>query len=473
MNFATLQFILFFLVVFLIYWNIKGKYQNAFLLAVSYLFYSFWDWRFLLPIAVTTLTDYFCGRKISASGSLSAKKAWLTTSLMVNLGILGYFKYFNFFAESAAAGFRYLGWPISSATFHILLPVGISFYTFRSLSYVLDIYRGREKPVDSLLPYALFVSYFPHLAAGPITRAGQFIPQIERPRLFTGIDLQEGIVRFIQGYFKKVFIADTLGFYLVDPLFSDPDRYAAAFHWLAMLGYSVQIYADFSGYSSMAIGISRILGLRLPENFQFPHLSRNISDFWRRWHITMSQFFRDYVYIALGGNRGTRLGTAGNLVITTFLSGLWHGAGFTYIFWGLLHGLYIVVYHFWSAIRTRFGAANRPLIVGATFLSWVVTQMAVGLAWILFRSPDVSTSFRFLRGLALSSGEAPLDLPLRIWIALLFFAIDHLAGSIGEKQGEIHFRIPVALKGFYYAAMIVFLYEMRIEVASPFIYFKY
>ncbi|TAJ99934.1 MAG: MBOAT family protein [Candidatus Manganitrophaceae bacterium] len=469
MNFSSTQYLVFISAVFLIYWHTRRPYQNLFLLLASYFFYACWNGRFLSLIFLVTIVDYLCGARIHRARSAASKKRWLALSLAVNIGTLGFFKYFNFFVETFVSAAHSIGWPASFSTLNILLPIGISFYVFRSMSYSLDIYRGTLQPTRSFVDYALFVSFFPHLAAGPITRATELIPQLERKRAFSGEDLEAGLTRFLWGFFNKTFIADTLAFYLVDPVFAAPGKYSSATLWFAMVGYTLQIYADFSGYSSMGIGSARILGFRLPENFDLPYMAVNISEFWRRWHMTMSRFFRDYIYFGLGGNRKGKGRALFNVAVTTVASGLWHGAGMTFILWGALHGLYIVLYHFWSG---RWARRAEPALYNL-LPAWFFTQAAVCLSRVLFRSADLSTASVYFKGLVSSSGMETMEVPPLVWMAIFFFVIDHVAGWMVQRNPGPAERIPVSLRAMAYAAMILFLFHACLESANAFIYFKF
>jgi alginate O-acetyltransferase complex protein AlgI len=474
MNFATLQYLIFFTAVFGVYWHLSRSRQNVFLCLASYFFYACWDWRFLSLIIVSTLVDFVSGRRIHLARSPVRRRAWLLFSLAVNLGILGYFKYFGFFADSLVDLAGALGWHLSRPTLDIILPVGISFYTFQTMSYSLDIYRGKLAPTRRLVDFAAFVAFFPQLVAGPIVRAREFVYQLERERRFSGEDLQIGLTRLLYGLFKKTFIADTIGVHLVDPVFAAPGDYGPGVLWFALLGYGIQIYADFSGYSSMAIGSARMLGFAIPENFAFPYLSRNISEFWRRWHMTMSRFFRDYVYIGLGGNRGGMARTLRNLAATTLVSGLWHGAGWTFLVWGGLHGLYLAVNQLW---RLRFptpadggaGAGRRWSFLPA----WLLTFLTVHLAWVLFRAPDFATAWIYLRGLVTPAGAGGLAPPVLVYWACAFFVVDHAVGWLGERGRLAGLTPPVPLRAAVYAAMVVFLFHARPAHVDPFIYFQF
>ena len=469
MNFASVEYLIFIFIVFFGYWHTRRKYQNLFLLVASYVFYAYWDWRFLGLILLVTLVDYVCGARIHHAISLTHKKQWLMLSLAVNIGVLGFFKYFNFFMETLVSLIQLAGGPASFSTLRIILPIGISFYVFRSMSYSLDIYRGTLQPTNSFINYALFVSFFPHLAAGPITRAKEFLFQLEKKNPFRGEDLEAGLTRFILGFFNKAFIADTLAFYVVDPVFAAPGKYSSGTLWFAMFAYTLQIYSDFSGYSSMAIGSARLLGFRLPENFNLPYMAANISEFWRRWHMTMSRFFRDYIYISLGGNRKGKGRALLNVALTTVASGLWHGAGMTFVLWGALHGIYIVLFHFWLRLREPHLEPAFSHILPA----WFLTQAAVCLSRILFRSADLSTAWVYFKGLLKSPGTETMAMPPLVWMAIAFFVVDHVAGWMVQHHPDLKQRIPVTLQAMTYAAIIIFLSQARLETVHPFIYFKF
>ena len=468
MNFASAQFYLFFVVVFMVYWQLGKSKQNLFLLLASYFFYACWDWRFLGLIVISTLSNYYCGKSISLARETTARKRWLVLAIVINIGILAYFKYTGFMVDSFISLSNGLGMSFSRVTLEITLPVGISFYIFQSLSYSLDIYRKQLTPDHSLLDFATFVAFFPQLVAGPIVRAKEFLYQLEAERKFCASDFEQGLIRFLTGLFKKVFIADNLAVYLVDPVFSSPGTYSSSILWLAMFAYAIQIYADFSGYSNMAIGCAKMLGFKLPENFNYPYLAVNFSDFWKRWHTTMSRFFRDYVYIALGGNRKGEVRTIVNLAITTSVSGLWHGASWTFVSWGILHGVYIAINHQINGIKVKM---NRRLFI---LLGWLATQLSVCFAWILFRSSDFSTAWLYLSRLFNTSGSgSTIELPFILLLCFVFFIVDHAFGYCKEyritKESD---RNSFFMPGVY-VAMILLLYHGQVEQANPFIYFQF
>lgn len=473
MNFASVQYLVFIVVVFFIYWQLSRRWQNIFILAASYFFYAMWDWRLLSLIMITTAANHVCGHRIAASETPRRRRYWLVASLTVSLGILAYFKYFNFFADSLVDLANGVGWHLSDVTMKIILPVGISFYTFQAISYSIDIYRRQLVPVKSLLTFAAFVAFFPQLVAGPIVRAKEFVHQLEGRRQFIGSDFEFGLRRFLFGFFKKVFVADTIGYYLVDPVFADPSSYSTATLWLALLGWSVQIYADFSGYSSMAIGSARILGFTIPENFNFPYLSKNISQYWRRWHMTMSRFFRDYVYVGLGGNRRGLVRSLLNIAITTTVSGLWHGAGWTFVVWGWLHGFMIAVYQIWREIKKKYGLKSDRLSWLLVIPAWLLTQAGISLSRILFRSPDFPTAWAYTKGLFGSPGGLTLDVSWLVFVGFGAVVVDHVIGYLLERRPDLRLVVPAPVQGVVYTSMVLFLFHFRPEHLEAFVYFQF
>ena len=465
MNFATIEFAVFFTAVFLVYWRLTRKAQNAFLLVASWLFYAFWDWRFLSLILISTVVDFVAGGRIASTGRTRTRRAWLTLSLIVNLGILGYFKYANFFIESAVATAASIGWSLSVPTLQIILPVGISFYTFQTLSYTLDIYLGRLQPTRSLVSFGAFVAFFPQLVAGPIVRAREFLFQLEEERTFEFGRFEMGLFRFLEGLFMKAVVADVLAMELVDRVFADPGAYDAGALWLAMVGYTVQIYADFSGYSSMAIGTAAMLGFEIPENFRLPYISRNFSDFWGRWHMTMSRFFRDYVYIPLGGSRVSETRTRLNLAATTLISGLWHGASWTFVAWGGLHGLFIMASH---RLRNSSVAMSR----GAALMGWASTLLGVMFAWVLFRAQSFTDAWVFFVGLWGGQGMS-VDVPLVAGLAIVFVVAQHWIGWRGERRPVTGARTSQWVRAAYLVVLLLALQYGKPEAPNPFIYFQF
>ena len=353
--FNTAAFFVFFAVVLLLYRALPWRQQNYMLLVASYLFYGWWDWRFLLLLAGSTTLDWYLGLVIERSrerrGHAAAKRA-VIVSVVANLAILGFFKYCNFFVDSAEQVLRGFGYDGPTWTLRIILPVGISFYTFQSMSYTIDVYRGDLGASKSLAEFALYVAFFPQLVAGPIERATNLLPQIQRPRQPSWRDWEEGLLLFGIGLFRKVAIADPAGL-IADGYFLQPALYSSVQLAAGVLLYAVQIYNDFAGYSDMARGSARLMGFTLMRNFRHPYFATSMSDFWKRWHISLSAWLRDYLYIPLGGNRRGSARTYLNLMATMLLGGLWHGANWTFVVWGGLHGAYLIVQHAWTGAKCR------------------------------------------------------------------------------------------------------------------------
>ena len=392
MLFNSLEFLIFLPTVFLFYWFIFNKNlfsQNLFILFSSYLFYGWWDYRFLSLIILSTIVDFIIGKKIHSSKDIKSKKAYLIFSLVVNLGILGFFKYFNFFIDSFIDLIALTGYSLENQwTLKIILPVGISFYTFQTMSYSLDIFRNEMKPVNDFVAFASFVSFFPQLVAGPIERAKALLPQMMKKRNFDYLQAMFGLRLIIWGMFKKVVVADSLAKY-VDIFYANPNDYIGLPSIVAMLFFTFQIYCDFSGYSDIAIGTARLFGIKLNRNFKVPYISSSFSEFWKRWHISLSSWFRDYVYISLGGNRVGKLLNYRNLVITFMVSGLWHGANYTFIVWGLIHGFLLIVEKFFIDIKSEI-SMNKIFKI-------IITFFITNITWVFFRSNDISQAFNVLR----------------------------------------------------------------------------
>lgn len=403
MLFNSIEFLVFLIPVFILYWgplksNLKG--QNWLLFVSSYIFYGWWDWRFLFLILFSSLLDFYLGKLIFRTQQSSKRKALLFVSLAVNLGLLGFFKYFNFFIDSFSQAFTFFGYRIDADRLDIILPVGISFYTFQTLSYTLDVYRKKISVCEDLLSFLAFVSFFPQLVAGPIERAGHLIPQFQILRKFDYAWAISGAKLFVWGFFKKVVIADNAAI-LVNGIFSDYTNQSSLSLVIGSVLFSFQIYGDFSGYSDMAIGLSRMFGFDLISNFRFPYLSQNISVFWKRWHISLSSWFRDYVYIPLGGNRLGRKRAIFNVFVVFLVSGFWHGANWTFIVWGLIHGC-VYIFYFLKEDSKNERFANFSL---SFFANAVFTFALVSLAFVFFRSESITDSIAYLKGIFNGSGS--------------------------------------------------------------------
>src|SRR5919197_94841 len=385
MLFNSLTFVVFFVVVVMLYWGFRGwQLRKNLLVVASYIFYGAWNPPFAALLFSTTAMDFWLGRQIGKAQDQSAKKRWLVASVCMNLSMLGFFKYGNFLLQNFQWLLARVGIIYQPPHLDILLPVGISFYTFHSLSYTLDIYRGVLKPTRSLRDFVLAVSFFPQLVAGPIVRAGDFLPQLVHPPRLKTNQFLWGLALMTLGLFEKIVLADTMLSGSADHVFSYPGPLVALDSWAGVLAFAGQIFCDFAGYSLTAIGAALTLGFHLKDNFRFPYAAIGFSDFWRRWHISLSTFLRDYLYIPLGGNQVRPLRAAINLVIVMFLGGLWHGAAWTFVFWGLLHGSYLVVERVFRILfEQKPWAATLPVRLSAG----LATYVAVCIAWVFSRVP--------------------------------------------------------------------------------------
>lgn len=421
MLFNSLTFVLFFVIVVLVYWSIRSwKARKNILVVASYLFYGAWNPPFAALLFSTTAMDFWLGRRIAKAHGHRSKRLWLIASVTMNLSMLGFFKYGNFLLQNFQWLLARLGVVYQPPHLDILLPIGISFYTFHSLSYTLDIYRGVLQPTKSLRDFVLAVSFFPQLVAGPIVRAGDFLPQlVTAPGLRAGQFIW-GIALMTMGLFEKVVLADTMLSGSADRVFSYGGPLIALDSWLGTIAFAGQIFFDFAGYSSCAIGAALCLGFHLKDNFRFPYAAIGFSDFWRRWHISLSTFLRDYLYIPLGGNQVRPWRAVLNLVIVMFLGGLWHGAAWTFVVWGLLHGSYLVIERF---IRILFEHKSWANTRAMRFLAGVATYGAVCIAWVFFRSGDFTVAARMLGGMfgRHPHGDAILS-TLEIWQIVLVTA---------------------------------------------------
>ena len=468
MLFTEPVFFLFFAAVFAVAWLERSlRRRKLWLLAASYLFYAGWDWRFLSLIALSTVVDFAIGLALERSARAASRRSLLVASLGINLGLLAVFKYYGFFVDSAVGLLSALGLEPAARVPEIVLPVGISFYTFQTLSYTIDVYRGRLAPVRSFTDFALFVSFFPQLVAGPIVRAADFLPQLEsRPR-WRDVAVRRNLALFLVGFVKKACIADGVAPF-VDRVFAAPATFTALAIWTAVALYAVQIYCDFSGYSDMAIACAGLLGYRLAPNFAFPYLASSVADFWRRWHVSLSTWLRDYLYVPLGGSRGSRLATHRNLLLTMLLGGLWHGAAWTFVAWGALHGLALAAHREWR----RLSAGRRPSLPGGRVLATALTLHWVLLTWIFFRAQSFADAAVLGRAFLLfhSPGPRALD-PALLGLAALLLAV-HLL-SAGRRVEEAVERLPDwAFAGGYgaAAALVAFFLPLRTDA---FIYFQF
>ena len=392
MLFNSFIFFFFLAIVLPLYYYLPRKFKNSLLLFSSYFFYAYWDWRFTFLLALSTIVDYFLGTAIFKANEEKNRKFFLTASLLVNLSILGFFKYFGFFISSFEALGSTMGIQFDYLHLNIILPVGISFYTFQTMSYTIDIYRKKLQPTNNFIDFAVFVSFFPQLVAGPIERAKNLLPQISKALMPTKVQIQQGFVLIVTGLFIKVMIGDTTG-RIVDQVFGNIESYKSVELISALILFSIQLYADFSGYSSIARGVAKLLGIELMKNFEQPYLSSNISEFWRRWHISLSSWLKDYLYIPLGGNRIGVKRTYINLLLTMLLGGLWHGASFNFILWGGLHGLYLAIHKYFlfgARPTTRYFYNGKKSFLVYLF-KVLSTYILVLFTYLFFRAADFET----------------------------------------------------------------------------------
>jgi alginate O-acetyltransferase complex protein AlgI len=476
MLFHSIQFLIFFCVVYGLYRCLPFRFQNLMLLAASYIFYGSWDWRFLSLIVLSTGVDYICGLKIAEASEHTSRRRWLLLSLSMNLGVLGFFKYFNFFTESLMHLFDVIGIQLSLTTLNIVLPVGISFYTFQTMSYTIDIYRGDMRPTRNIINFALFVAFFPQLVAGPIERAKQLLPQLSRPRPFCWKRFYGGAFLIYWGLFQKVFISDNLA-PIVDTTFAQGATDVTEL-WLALYAFSIQIYCDFAGYSNMARGLAKLLDIDLMINFQVPYVARGAQDFWRRWHISLSTFLKDYLYIPLGGNRHGGQRTHINLMVTMILGGLWHGAAWNFVLWGFYQGLLLVGERMMRTVK-RFQFHSRSVMgVTVCVLQWLVFYHLVCYGWMLFRAQSWSQIDEMTRlivsGLPFNPSSVVTHSETIRTLGFFVFPLLIMDAYHERVRDHIHFiQLPILLKSIVYFLMYYLLIVYGFEGGKEFIYFQF
>ena len=486
MLFCSQAYLVFFVCVFAVYWALPWHRARIWLLlAASFYFYASWNHWLACLIGASTLVDYALARLIDAPAAPPRRRqALLALSIVGNLALLGYFKYANFFLESLNASLEFAGLSSSSlALLEVILPVGISFYTFEAINYMVDVYRRKVPAERDLANFMLFITFFPHLVAGPIVRARDFLPQTHRPKRWDWARLNLGAQFFLLGLIKKLVIADRMAAF-VDPVFEHPELYPAHTLWMAVLAYPLQVYGDFSGYTDMALGSAHLLGFKLAQNFNAPYLARNIADFWQRWHISLSTWLRDYLFIPLGGSRGGRARTCLNLLITMTLGGLWHGAGWVYVLWGVMHGLLLVIHRlFAELVRRRLPWADRALrSVPGTVACVVFTYLVFCLTLIFFRSPTLDVAGQFFRGLLGHAADGVLLARspvhhLALVFAYLLVALDHWMVFRRQHRERRSVRLalkqPAALAGVGYAVVLTFVLLLAPASGKVFIYFQF
>ncbi|MEO9891005.1 MBOAT family O-acyltransferase [Aurantibacter sp.] len=480
MLFNSLDFAIFLPVVFLLYWFATQKnlkLQNFLIAAASYFFYGWWDWRFLSLILFSTLVDYSIGVALRRNENIRIRKTLLWISILVNLGFLGFFKYYNFFLDNFLEAFAFFGKEINANSLNIILPVGISFYTFQTLSYTIDVYRKQLEPTKDFIAFAAFVSFFPQLVAGPIERATNLLPQFYEKRKFDYAKAVDGMRQILWGLFKKIVIADNCAEF-ANIIFNNSDNYSGSTLLLGALFFTFQIYGDFSGYSDIAIGTSRLFGFNLKRNFAFPYFSRDIAEFWRRWHMSLSTWFRDYLYIPLGGSRGGTLMKIRNTFIIFIVSGFWHGANWTFIVWGALNAIYFLPLLLLNKNRQNIGIVAQGKIFPrlTDLINIISTFLLTILAWIFFRAENIAHAFNYIADIfTYKLFNVPEVLPKTILITIIVFTMIEWIQREREHALELfksdEFLIQPVRWGIYFA-IIISIFSLG-GSQQEFIYFQF
>lgn len=482
MLFNSIDFAIFLPIVFLLYWFVANKnlkFQNFLLLVASYVFYAWWDWRFLSLIVFSSAVDYLVGIGLSKTEKSQKRKALLMLSIFVNLGFLGFFKYFNFFSESFSEAFTLIGHPFEASRLNIILPVGISFYTFQTLSYSIDVYRKKLDPTKDVIAFFSFVSFFPQLVAGPIERATNLLPQFFKKRKFDYLVAMDGLRQILWGLFKKMVIADNCAQF-VNLAFNNPQDYTASSLAIGVVFFAFQIYGDFSGYSDIAIGTAKLFGFNLMKNFSYPYFSRDIAEFWRRWHISLSTWFRDYLYIPLGGSRGSNWLKVRNIFIIFIVSGFWHGANWTFIFWGALNAIYFLPLLLLKRNRQHIEivAPDQFFPSFQDFLKILLTFGLTCFAWIFFRAKSIGSAFEYIsllfsKSILSSPDFLELNKLYILFLLLLGFLIMEWKGKgwnyAIENLGK-SWPKPVRYAFYYGLVVIIFFFSGK---EQSFIYFQF
>lgn len=482
MLFNSIDFAIFLPIVFILYWfatNKNLKLQNFLIVAASYLFYGWWDWRFLSLILFSTIVDYSVGLGLLKQENQTKRKVLLWTSIIVNLGFLGFFKYYNFFLDNFITAFSFFGTEIKASSLNIILPVGISFYTFQTLSYSIDVYKRRLEPTKDFIAFSAFVSFFPQLVAGPIERATHLLPQFYKKRTFDYSKAVDGMRQILWGLFKKIVIADNCAEY-ANLIFNNSADYSGSTLVLGALFFTFQIYGDFSGYSDIAIGTSRLFGFDLMRNFNFPYFSRDIAEFWRRWHISLSTWFRDYLYIPLGGSRGGMWMKVRNTFAIFIVSGFWHGANWTFIVWGALNAIY-----FLPVLLTNNNRNNLEIVAQGKFLpsikelSYMLLTFGLTVfAWIFFRANNIGHAISYISEI-LSPSLFTIPKFAGIWKALTtiiligIFVLIEWQGREGQyaiSQLGIKWKRPLRYAMYYAIIIAIFWFGGK---EQQFIYFQF
>ena len=478
-----MNFGIFLPIVFLLYWfvtNKKLRIQNVLLLVASYFFYACWNWHFLFLLMFSTLLDFYTGLKIQDAESPKGKRFWLWLSIIINLGFLGVFKYYNFFAESFADAIYHLGLKVNPYTLSVILPIGISFYTFHGLSYIIDIYKDRIKAEKNFVDYAVFVSFFPLLVAGPIERATHLLPQIKKERTFDYAKAVDGLRQILWGLFKKIVIADNCAEY-ANQIFNNSADHSGSTLVLGAIFFAFQIYGDFSGYSDIALGTARLFGIELLRNFSFPYFSRDIAEFWRRWHISLSSWFKDYLYIPLGGSKGGNWMRIRNTFIIFVVSGFWHGANWTFIVWGALNALFILPSIIFKTNRNNMEtvAQGKLLPTIKEFFQIVITFSLTVFAWIFFRAENISQAISYVSGIFSKSLFSVPNFAIindargTIFIVFLFVLLEWLGREQQYAIANLELRWKKLLRWSFYVCIVFLIFMYMKTEEMPFIYFQF
>lgn len=472
MLFNSWEFLIFLPVVLVIYYTLSRRAQNVWLLLCSYFFYGWWDWRFTSLLLISTVLDFNCARQMERRPRQA--RLFLIGSLCGNLGILGMFKYVNFFMDSTVRVLNSFHLHPNVPALKVILPVGISFYTFQTLSYTIDVYRGKLKPTHNFIDFALYVAFFPQLVAGPIERAANLLPQMQKKRVVDERMFTTGLFLILIGYVKKVGIADAVAPY-VESAFANPNGRYSTHLLIALYLFSFQIYCDFSGYSDIARGVGRLLGVKIMENFNQPYFSTNVTEFWRRWHISLSSWLKDYLYIPLGGNRHGKVKTYRNLMLTMILGGLWHGAKWTFVIWGTLHGLYLVIHKLILGDRqvSLVQRLQSPADCVRFIMKSLFTFHLVTLTWVFFRSGDFSHAFGYLRGILVWHGPLIdiVDLARLAFYGALIGFIDWTQYRRGNHVAMLEWHW--AIRSAVYVSLVLVIILGGTSSNVPFIYFQF
>jgi D-alanyl-lipoteichoic acid acyltransferase DltB (MBOAT superfamily) len=478
MLFNSIDFAIFLPIVFVLYWfpaKNNLKLQNFLIVAASYLFYGWWDWRFLSLILFSTVVDYTIGRKLKVEENKTKRKVLLWTSILVNLGFLGFFKYYNFFLDNFITAFSFFGTEIKANSLNIILPVGISFYTFQTLSYTIDVYKRKLEPTKDFIAFSAFVSFFPQLVAGPIERATHLLPQFYKKRTFDYSKAVDGMRQILWGLFKKIVIADNCAEF-ANQIFNNSEDLNGSTLVFGAIFFTFQIYGDFSGYSDIAIGTSRLFGFNLMQNFNFPYFSRNIAEFWRRWHISLNTWFRDYLYIPLGGSRGGTWMKIRNTFIIFIVSGFWHGANWTFIVWGALNAIY-----FLPLLLTNNNRNNLETVAQGKFLPnikelafMLLTFGLTVFAWIFFRAENIGHAFSYISEIFSSSlFTIPEIRPRNLILLIIFFVFIEWLGREGQyaiANLGLKWKSPLRYAMYYAIIVAIFWFGGK---EQQFIYFQF